>query len=72
MRAKINISSAEHPDIVEGEILFKDNVKAGVNNYIVRIISTDKITSIHKNQIVNYKELLEFYNDKKEKEIESK
>lgn len=67
MKAKINLSSTEHPKIVEGEILFKDNINGGVNNYLVKIDGKDILNSIHRNQIINLKELSEYYAEKNER-----
>lgn len=65
MTAKVNISSEEHPVIIECEILYKDNIHGGVNNYIVRRLDTDALISVHRNKITNYDELLKHYGPKK-------
>lgn len=61
MKAQINLSSTEHPKIVEGEILYKDDIRGGVNNYLVKLDGQEILSSIHRNQIVNLKELSEHY-----------
>lgn len=62
MLAVINISSDEYPKIIKGEILFKNDLPGyGVNNYIVLTEPNKNLISVHKNKIVNYKELIEYY-----------
>lgn len=60
--AEIRIGPDEHPVIIKGEILFKDDLPGrGLNNYIVLTEPDKRLISIHKNQIINYKELVEYY-----------
>jgi len=67
MLAKINISSEEYPQIIEGEIFFKDDLPGhGLNNYIIYIEKDDRFLSIHRSKIINYNELCEFYEQKRQ------
>ena len=66
MLALINISSNEYPEIIKGEVLFKDDMPGrGLHNYIILTENNNKLISVHRNKILNYDELVKFYEDRK-------
>ncbi len=66
MLAIVNISSDEYPKLIKGEIIFKDDSpNGGLNNYIVLTENDNRLISVHRNKITNYKELVKYYESKR-------